>query len=160
MSNKKPENGPKISIGDSLAEQGAITRRKILGDSYIQSTEKSASELDRELREISLINIWGRTWSRGILSHQELSIINLALMAAMNRMTEFERHCRTALLNTKVPPEKIRELIVHLSVYCGMPVALEAVRVLRRVLQQEGISEDVFGASSLPDSATPTEISR
>ena len=136
------------STSSHLAEQGAITRRKILGEAYVESTEKSAGELDRELREISLENIWGRTWSRGILSHQELSMLNLALMAAMNRMTEFERHCRTALLNTKVPPEKIRELIVHLSVYCGMPVALEAVRVLRRVLQQEGISEDIFNTSN------------
>ncbi|MDP3138021.1 MAG: carboxymuconolactone decarboxylase family protein [Burkholderiaceae bacterium] len=125
-------------------ERGMKSRRKLMGDAYVDAALAKTTALDREFQEMTVENVWGRSWSRGILTHHELSLINLALLVGLNRMKEFELHIRLAVKTTKVPPAKIREVLNHITVYCGVPAGLEAFKITRRVLEEEGIPESIF----------------
>ena len=73
----------------------------------------------------------GRTWARGILEHHQLSLINLGMLAGLGRMDEFEMHFRIALTRTKVPLIQLREMMLHIGMYCGIPIARDAFVIAR-----------------------------
>jgi alkylhydroperoxidase/carboxymuconolactone decarboxylase family protein YurZ len=126
----------------SLSPLGDATRRKILGDEHVDSLMDKASEFDYAWHQyVTNIN-WGGTWSRGILPQQQLSLINLAMLAGAGQMTEFERHFRIALKTTRVPLEQLRELLLHIGQYCGIPTGAEIFLIARRVMEQEGIDRN------------------
>jgi 4-carboxymuconolactone decarboxylase len=78
---------------------------------------------------------------------QQLSLINLAMLAASGQMHEFEHHFRNALLRTNVPLEQLRELLLHIAQYCGIATGTNIFRIARRVLAEEEI--DVSGIEPL-----------
>jgi alkylhydroperoxidase/carboxymuconolactone decarboxylase family protein YurZ len=88
--------------------------------------------------------IFGRTWSRGILSHQQLSLLNLGMLAGKSCMEEFELHFRVALKVTGVPLIQLREALLHIGMYCGIPTARECFIIARRVLKEESIDPSVL----------------
>jgi len=118
---------------------GDISRRAIIGDQYVDSMLKEKNAFDHEWQEYLNNQLWGRTWARGILSHQQLSLINLSMLAGLGRMEEFELHFRIALTRTKVPLIQLREILLHIGMYCGIPIGRDAFAIARRVLKEEGI---------------------
>ena len=118
---------------------GDASRRAIIGDQYVDGMLKAKNAFDHEWQEYLNNQLWGRTWARGILSHQQLSLVNLAMLAGLGRMEEFELHFRIALTRTKVPLIELREILLHIGMYCGVPIGRDAFAIARRVLQEEGV---------------------
>ena len=81
---------------------------------------------------------WGGTWGRGILTKQQRSILNLGMLAALNRSHEFKIHFRGAITNGLSLAE-LREILIQIAVYCGIPAGVEAFRLARQVFADEGI---------------------
>ncbi len=131
---------------------GDVSRRAIIGDHYVDGMLKEKNAFDHEWQEYLNNQLWGRTWARGILSHQQLSLINLSMLAGLGRMEEFELHFRIALTRTKVPLIQLREILLHIGMYCGVPIGRDAFAMARRVLKEEGI--DVSRLDEVPAKKT------
>lgn len=133
---------------DGFAKVGDVSRRAIIGDQYVDGMLKEKNPFDHEWQEYLNNQLWGRTWARGILSHQQLSLINLSMLAGLGRMEEFELHFRIALTRTKVPLVELREILLHIGMYCGVPIGRDAFAIARRVLKEEGV--DVSRLDEVP----------
>ena len=131
-----------------FTEAGDVSRRAIIGDQYVDGMLKAKNAFDHEWQEYLNNQLWGRTWARGILSHQQLSLVNLSMLAGLGRMEEFELHFRIALTRTKVPLIQLREILLHIGMYCGVPIGRDAFAIARRVLKEEGV--DVSQLETIP----------
>ena len=130
-----------------MSAAGAKTRREVLGDEWVDGNSQNATEFDRAW-QMYVTNInWAGTWSRNIIPPQQLSLVNLAMLAASGQMHEFELHIRVALLRTRVPLEQLRELLLHIAQYCGNATGTSMFRIARRVLAEEAI--DLSGIEPL-----------
>jgi 4-carboxymuconolactone decarboxylase len=114
-------------VNKDLYEAGLITRRRVLGDAYVDASLASATEFSRDMQEYATQYCWGDLWNRPGLSLQERSLINLSMIIALNRSTEFKVHVRGAI-NNGVTREQIKEVLMQSAFYCGGPAALEAFR--------------------------------
>ena len=123
---------------------GEAVRRHLLGDDTFDKAIENMTPLDREYQLFVTNQIFGRTWSRGILSHQQLSLLNLGMLAGKSCMEEFELHFRVALKVTGVPLIQLREALLHIGMYCGIPTARECFIIARRVLKEESIDPSVL----------------
>lgn len=119
--------------------EGEKTRRAITGDEYVDDMLAVKSAFDEEWQTYCTNQLWGRTWQRGILSHQQLSLLTMGMLAGLGRMEEFEMHFRIALKRTGVPLIQLREVLLHIGMYCGIPVARDAFVIARRILKEEGV---------------------
>ncbi|MEY3739992.1 MAG: hypothetical protein RLZZ192_668 [Pseudomonadota bacterium] len=119
---------------------GIAKRRKVLGDGYVNGAQKRASALATELtkpfQELVTESVWGHIWSRPGLDDRTRNLINVALMVSMNRPNELRLYIK-ARRNTGATIEEIAEVILHTSVYCGVPAALEAFKEFDQVLAEE-----------------------
>ncbi len=127
-----------------VSPEGEAVRRHLLGDQTYENMLRDTTPLDAEYQLFVTNQIFGRTWARGILSHQELSLINLSMLAGRGRMDEFELHFGIALNQTKVPLIKIRELLLHITMYCGIPIGRDCFAVARRVLAENKVDLSVL----------------
>ena len=126
---------------------GLKTRREIAGDEWFDLNMNNMTEWDRYWQILATNTNWHTTWSRGIIPRQTLSLVNMAMLASMGHWGEFEHHFRNALFRTKVPLEQMRELMLHISQYCGMATGGEICKIARRVLKEENI--DLSGLKPL-----------
>lgn len=124
---------------DGFTATGDASRRAIIGDEYVDHMLEIKDAFDTEWQQYVNNQLWGRTWSRGVLQHQQLSLINLAMLAGLGRMDEFELHFRIALTRTKVPLIQLREILLHIGMYCGVPIGRDCFAIARRVLKEENI---------------------
>ncbi|MCC7272103.1 MAG: 4-carboxymuconolactone decarboxylase [Alphaproteobacteria bacterium] len=119
-------------------EQGLAVRREVLGAEYVDNALKSADEFTKPFQEYLTESCWGNVWTRPGLSRQTRSMLNLAMLIALNRPHEFKLHLRGAL-NNGVSKEEIREVLMQAAVYCGAPAAVDAFRSTREVFKERGI---------------------
>lgn len=127
-----------------LDPAGVAVRRHLLGDEYFENSIKNQTAFDSEWQAFVTNQVFGRTWARGILEHQQLSLINLAMLAGLGRLEEFELHFRIALNRTKVPLIQLREILLHITMYCGVPIGRDCFAIARRVLKEENIDLSVL----------------
>ena len=118
-----------------LFDTGLSIRREVLGSEYVDRSIQSADDFNRPLQELITEFAWGAVWSRPGLSRQNRSMINLAMITALNRPHELELHVRGAL-NNGVTRDEIREILLQTTVYCGAPAALDAFRIARKVFAE------------------------
>jgi 4-carboxymuconolactone decarboxylase len=116
-------------------DAGLAVRRAVLGDAYVDRSLAAMDGFTRELQELVTEYCWGRVWTREGLPRATRSILNLAMMTALNRPHELAIHVRGAL-NNGVSREEIREVLLQAAIYCGVPAALDAFRVARQVLAE------------------------
>lgn len=116
-------------------EAGLAVRRAVLGDAYVDRSLASIDDFTRDLQELVTEYCWGRVWTREELPRQTRSILNLAMMTALNRPHELAIHVRGAL-NNGVTRIEIREVLLQAAIYCGVPAALDAFRVARSVFDE------------------------
>ena len=137
----------------SQAEAGERMRRMIVGDDYVDHMLATRTSFDSEWQDYLTEQLFGRTWARGIIDHPSLSMINLAMLAGRGCMEEFEIHFRAAITKTKVPLIQLRELLLHISMYCGAPIGRDAFRIARKVFAEYQIDvSDIDGqAGRKPD---------
>lgn len=119
-------------------ETGLKYRNEVLGESYVEASLAKADDFNRDFQTMVTEYCWGGTWGRGVLSKQQRSILNLGMLAALNRPHEFKLHFKGALTNG-VSVEELREILLQIAVYCGIPAGIEAFRLAREVLDAEGI---------------------
>lgn len=129
---------------DPLGEQ---VRREVLGDAAMDAALANMTPFDREYQLFVTNQIFGRTWGRGILDRQQLSLLNLGMLAGKGCMEEWELHFRVALVRTKIPLLQLREAILHIGMYCGIPIARECFVIARRVLKEEGIDPSTLDST-------------
>jgi 4-carboxymuconolactone decarboxylase len=123
-------------VNDELFETGMKIRREVLGDEYVDRSTAGADDFNRDFQRLVTEYCWGATWGREGLSRQQRSLNNLCLLAALNRPQEFEIHVRGALRNG-CTREEIRETLIQVTVYAGIPAGVEAFRIARKVLAEE-----------------------
>ncbi|MBC7437083.1 MAG: carboxymuconolactone decarboxylase family protein [Bdellovibrionales bacterium] len=139
----KADFGAPTNASTPHSPLGHETRRIIVGDDYV-NTALQSTPFDAEWQAYLNNQLWARTWARGIISHQEYSLINLAMLAGLGRMEEFELHFKIAITRTKPPLEKIRELLLHIGMYCGIPVGRDCFVIARRLLKEHKIDLSVL----------------
>ncbi|GAA0975747.1 carboxymuconolactone decarboxylase family protein [Acrocarpospora macrocephala] len=121
-------------MNKDLYDAGLAVRRQVLGDAHVDASLAAATDFTRDIQEYVTQYCWGDLWNRPGLSRQERSLINLAMITALNRSHEFKAHVRGAL-NNGVSREKIKEVLMQSAFYCGGPAALEAFRLAAEVFE-------------------------
>jgi len=116
-------------------QRGLTMRREVLGDGYVDTALAAATDFTRPIQEYVTETCWGDVWSRPGLDRRTRSLVNLAMLTALNRMTEFGVHVRAARRNGCTEGE-IQEVLLQTAAYCGAPAALEAFRVAEQRLAE------------------------
>ena len=125
-------------------EKGLATRKQVLGDEYVDNSLANADEFTMPLQELVTEYCWGTVWQREGLSLKMRSVINLAMITALNRPHELKLHVRGAI-NNGLSREEIREVLLQTAVYCGVPAAIDSFRVAKSVFAEMD-SEDAENA--------------
>jgi 4-carboxymuconolactone decarboxylase len=112
---------------------GMATRRAVLGDPHVDRAETARTAFDADFQALITEGAWGSVWARPGLTRRERSMITLALLAALGHHEEFALHVR-ATVNTGASAEDIRETLMHVAIYAGVPAANTAFRIARREL--------------------------
>lgn len=114
-------------------DDGMRIRREVVGDEYVDNALAAAGEFGAPLQELITEYCWGAVWGREGLDRRTRSLINLAMLSALNRPHELRTHLRAAL-GTGCTREEIREVLLQVAAYCGAPAALDAFRIAQETL--------------------------
>ena len=123
-------------MSDGRYESGMRVRREVLGDAHVDGAQAGATEFTRDFQRHITEVAWGSVWTRPGLDRRTRSAITLAALTALGREGELELHVRAALRNG-LTPDEISEILIHTSVYAGVPAANAAFRVAQRVIDEE-----------------------
>ncbi len=118
---------------DPQFQAGLKTRREVLGDDYVERALAGATDFTWPLQEHVTRNCWGAVWQRPGLDKRTRSLITLAILTALGKQHELKGHVRGAL-NNGASTEDIQEVLLHASIYCGVPAAVEAFRSAAEVV--------------------------
>lgn len=113
--------------------KGEKIRREVMSDEFVDRALHNANEFDQPLQDLVMENAWGSTWNRNDLPKDTRSLVTISMLIALKAPNELKGHVRGALRNG-VTKEEIRAVILHASVYCGFPAAIEAMRAARDVI--------------------------
>lgn len=127
-------------MDDSLFEAGLAQRRATLGADYVDKVLQGADDFSRPFQEAMTGWCWGFGWGDDALPAKTRSMVNLPMLAALNRMEEFELHFRGAIRNG-VSRDELRALLHVIAIYCGVPAAVSCFRIARKVLAETGSSD-------------------
>jgi 4-carboxymuconolactone decarboxylase len=141
-----PENDAEMA---DRFETGLRVRRAVLGDEHVDRAIASQTEFDAPFQRFITEVAWGSLWARPELDARTRSLITVALLAALGRREELEVHLR-ATRNTGATPEEIREALLHVAVYAGVPAANSAFTVARSILAAGGGSPQPARPSDAP----------
>lgn len=123
------------------AKEGLATRRTVLGDAHVDRAQQSTTEFDRPFQEFITEGAWGTVWSGDQFTKRERSIVTISLLAALGHLEEVAMHVR-ATKNTGATPEDVREALMHVAVYAGVPAANRAFKVAKAAYGDIGIDFD------------------
>ena len=116
-----------------LFEQGMATRRSVLGNAHVDAATARKTPFDDDFQTFITEGAWGSVWSRPGLSKRERSMLTIALLAALGHDEEVAMHVR-ATVNTGCSPDDIKEALLHVAVYAGVPAANRAFKIAREEL--------------------------
>lgn len=130
-SSPSPESLP--SQPEKSFEKGLATRKKVMGEDFVAQALGKATAFTLPMQEYITRNAWGDVWQRPDLDHKTRSLITVAMLTALGKQHELKGHVRGALNNGATVSE-IQEVLLHASVYCGVPTAVEAFRSAAEVV--------------------------
>ena len=116
-------------------ERGLKTRRAVVGDAYVDKSLASADDFTWPMQVLVTENCWEDIWNRPGLDKRSRSILNLGMIAALNRPHELRLHVRGAI-NNGMNREELREVCLQVACYCGFPAALDTQRIVLEVLAE------------------------
>ena len=122
------------------ARQGMTVRRAVLGDEHVDRAVATTTSFTEPFQDFITRSAWGEIWSRPGLSLAERSIVTLTVLAALQHENELATHVKAALRNG-LSPEQIREVLLQVAVYAGVPAANRAFAIAQRVLSEVGAGE-------------------
>lgn len=120
---------------DSLFDRGLAARKAVLGNDYVEKSLAQADEFTRPLQELVTEYCWGAVWTREGLPRKTRSLLNLAMLTALNRQHELKLHVMGALRNG-CSPQEIQEALLQATIYAGVPAGVEAFRTAREALAE------------------------
>jgi 4-carboxymuconolactone decarboxylase len=118
-----------------LFEKGMKIRTEVLGEAYVKKAMAGMDEFNEPLQKLLTEYCWGAVWGREGLKRSERSMINLAMISVLNRPHELKAHLRGALTNG-VSREQIREILLQVAIYAGVPAAVDSFRIARETLAE------------------------
>jgi 4-carboxymuconolactone decarboxylase len=116
-------------------KKGLVVRREVLGAEYVDKSVNEVDDFMKPMQKMTTEWCWGEIWTRPLLDRKTRSIINLALLTALNRPNEIKLHVRGAL-NNGVTIAEIQEVFLQTCAYCGVPAALESFKIAKEVIEQ------------------------
>lgn len=119
-------------------DTGMKTRRGVLGDAHVDRAEANKTAFDAPFQEMITEGAWGTVWSRGEWTRRERSMVTIALLAALGHHDEVAMHIR-ATANTGATPDDIREALMHVAVYAGVPAANHAFKIVKDTYKEMGV---------------------
>jgi 4-carboxymuconolactone decarboxylase len=118
-------------------KQGMATRRSVLGDAHVDRAEATKTEFDEPFQDLITEAAWSHLWSRDNISKRERSMITIALLAALGHDEEVAMHVR-ATQNTGATRDDVREALLHVAIYAGVPAANRAFKIARKTFAEMG----------------------
>lgn len=119
-------------------EKGLSIRKSVLGAEFVDKAFAAADDFNRPLQEIVTQYCWGEIWGRPGLDKKTRSLLNLAMLSALNRPHEVKMHIKGALTNG-VTKEEIREVFLQVAIYCGVPAGVDSFRIAKEVFTELGV---------------------
>jgi 4-carboxymuconolactone decarboxylase len=116
-------------------ERGLALRKQVLGAEYVEKSMAAADDFSMPMQELSTEYCWGHVWTRPGLELRERSLINIAMISALNRPHELKLHVKAAL-NNGLSREEIREVILQVAIYCGVPAGIDSTRIAREAFAE------------------------
>lgn len=120
---------------EDIRKKGMATRREVLGNAHVDRAEQNKTSFDEPFQSMITDSAWGHVWSGDGYTKRERSIVTIALLAGLGHYEELEMHIR-ATANTGATPDDIREALMHVAIYAGVPSANHAIKIAKRVLQE------------------------
>jgi len=121
-----------------MFEKGLAIRRQVLGSEYVDNALKTADDFNMPLQELVTTYCWGEIWGRPGLDKKTRSMLNLAMISALNRPHEVKAHVRGAI-NNGLTKQDIQEVFLQVAIYCGVPAAVDSFRIARETFKEMGI---------------------
>ena len=118
-----------------IRKTGMTTRREVLGDAHVDKAERNKTSFDEPFQSMITESAWGHVWSGEAFTKRERSIVTIALLAGPGQHEELEMHIR-ATKNTGATSDDIREALMHVAIYAGVPNANHAIKIAKRVLSE------------------------
>ena len=125
-------------MNKELYEKGLAIRKSVLGAEYVDKALASADDFNRPMQELTTEYCWGWCWGREGLDKKTRSIINLAMISALNRPHEVKAHVKGAI-NNGLSKDEIREILLQVAIYCGIPAGVDSFRAAKEVFTEMGI---------------------
>ena len=114
-------------------DNGLVMRKKVMGEDFVANAFGNASDFSLPIQHYITKNAWGDVWQRPGLDLKTRSLITVAMLTALGKQHELKGHVRGAL-NNGATPQEIQEVLLHASIYCGLPAAVEAFRTAAEVV--------------------------
>ncbi|MDD0814223.1 4-carboxymuconolactone decarboxylase [Curvibacter sp. HBC28] len=130
-----------MPVNPELFDAGLKTRREVLGADYVDAAIANADAFNMPMQELVTQYAWGEIWNRPGLDRRTRSLLNLAMLTALNRPHELKLHLRGAL-NNGVTREEIQEVFLQTAVYCGAPAAIDSFRTAKEVFKEVDAAKD------------------
>lgn len=111
-------------------DTGLEIRKAVLGAEFVEKALASADDFNRPMQELTTEYCWGAVWGRDTLDRRTRSMLNLAMISALNRPHELKMHVKGALRNG-VTKDEIREVLLQVAIYCGIPAGVDSFRIAR-----------------------------
>jgi 4-carboxymuconolactone decarboxylase len=122
-------------MSQDVFDRGLEIRKAVLGAVYVEKSLNAADDFNREFQNLVTEYCWGAGWGRSALSLRDKSLLNLVMLGALNRGTEFKLHLKGALTNGCTRDE-IKDTLIQLAIYAGIPAGVEAFRLAREVFAE------------------------
>ena len=116
-------------------ETGRKIRTEVLGEERVNKLLDQADDFNRDFQHFVTEYCWGAGWGRSALSHKQRSLLNLGMLAALNRGPEFELHFRGALKNG-LTLDELQDTLIQIAIYCGIPAGVEAFKIANKVRKE------------------------
>lgn len=121
-----------------MFEKGLAIRKSVLGAEFVDNAFATADDFNREYQELVTQYCWGEIWGRPGLDKKQRSMLNLAMLSALNRPHEVEIHVKGAIANG-LTKDEIKEIFMQVAIYCGVPAGVDSFRIARKVFKEMGI---------------------
>jgi 4-carboxymuconolactone decarboxylase len=118
-----------------MFEKGLAVRKAVLGKEYVEKSLAGADDFTRPMQELVTKYCWGEVWGNGNLSRRDRSLLNIAMLSILNRPHELKLHVKGALTNG-VTRDEIREVILQVAIYAGVPAGIDAQRIAKEALAE------------------------
>lgn len=125
-------------MGNKSHERGMKTRRKVLGNEWVDQAQKNKTPFNAEFQDLITRYCWDEIWNRPGLSHKMRRAIVLSITLAMGRWEEFNLHARSALQSGDLDQDELKEILLQAAIYAGVPSANTAFREARAVIDSLG----------------------